>query len=271
MPAISDEHISRGRRNNGMISAVDMTVGKHFSPETESLDGSLIRFQKRRQGSGRKRLSPRRAPRRSLLPLSPKRTQVRLKSLLYLVWLTPDPFRTHGRPSVQECRLRLKRIPSSSRTLARHLPFKSSTAARSCSCGLFPWAALLRFAFGQKIWHSIFFSSKPNFKIFPKLLLRRGASQSPKSWPVTVHPRYPAWSICGCWSGRIRLPKRCCDISVLLRRCLAPRLKNCGNSFLRAKPRRSWQLFPCPMLPTLNMLYQLPSLMRRRSTAQILI
>ena len=29
-----------------------------------------------------KRLSPRRAPRRSLLPFSPKRTQVRLKSLL---------------------------------------------------------------------------------------------------------------------------------------------------------------------------------------------
>src|SRR5208283_6248506 len=56
-----------------------------------------------------KRLSPRRAPKRSLLPLSPKRTQVRLKSLLYLVWLTPDPFRAHGRPSVQECRLRLKR------------------------------------------------------------------------------------------------------------------------------------------------------------------
>ena len=72
---------------------------------------------------------------------------------------------------MQECRLRLKRPPSSSRTLARHLPFKSSTAARSCSCGLFPWVALLRFAFGQKIWHTIFFSSKPNFKIFPKLLL----------------------------------------------------------------------------------------------------
>src|SRR5271157_4763067 len=34
-----------------------------------------------------KRLSPRRAPRRSLLPLSLKRTRVRLKSLLYLVWL----------------------------------------------------------------------------------------------------------------------------------------------------------------------------------------
>src|ERR1700694_4142132 len=46
-----------------------------------------------------KRLSPRRAPRRSLLPLSPKRTQVRLKSLLFFVWLTPDSFRDHGRPS----------------------------------------------------------------------------------------------------------------------------------------------------------------------------
>ena len=56
-----------------------------------------------------KRLSPRQAPGRSLLPLSPKRTQVRLKSLLYIVWLTPDPLRTHGRPSGQECRLRLKR------------------------------------------------------------------------------------------------------------------------------------------------------------------
>src|SRR6202140_5627380 len=46
-----------------------------------------------------KRLSPRRVPRRSLLPLSPKRTQVRLKSLLYRVRLTPDSLRTHGRPS----------------------------------------------------------------------------------------------------------------------------------------------------------------------------
>jgi hypothetical protein len=26
-----------------------------------------------------------------------------------------------------------------------------------------------RFAFGQKIWHSLFFSPKANFKIFPKL------------------------------------------------------------------------------------------------------
>jgi hypothetical protein len=76
----------------------------------------------------------------------------------------------------------LKRpTPNASRRC--HL-IKSSTATRSCSYGLFPWAALLRFAFGQKIWHTIFFSSKPNFKIFPKLLLRRRASQSPKRWPV---------------------------------------------------------------------------------------
>jgi hypothetical protein len=56
-----------------------------------------------------KRLSPRRAPGRSLLPLSPKRTQVRLKSLLYLVWLTPDSFPNPRRPSDQEYRLRFKR------------------------------------------------------------------------------------------------------------------------------------------------------------------
>jgi hypothetical protein len=34
--------------------------------------------------------------------------------------------------------------------------------------------------------------------------------------------------------------------------------KELVNSFLKSKPRRSWQLFPCPILPTLNMLYRLP-------------
>ena len=56
-----------------------------------------------------KGLSPRRASKRALLPHSPKRTQVRLKSLLELVWRAPDVIRTHGRPLVQEYRLRLKR------------------------------------------------------------------------------------------------------------------------------------------------------------------
>ena len=60
------------------------------------------------------------------------------------VGLAPD--RTHGRPPVQEYRLRLKRPPPNA--ARRCPPFKSSTATRSCSCGLFPWVALLRFAFG---------------------------------------------------------------------------------------------------------------------------
>jgi DNA repair protein RadC len=34
--------------------------------------------------------------------------------------------------------------------------------------GLFPWGALLRFAFGRKICHNIFFSSKANFKNSPE-------------------------------------------------------------------------------------------------------
>jgi hypothetical protein len=41
-------------------------------------------------------------------------------------------------------------------------------------------------------------------------------------------------------------------------RCLAPRLKNCVNSFQKAKQRPSWQPSRSPMLPTLNMLYRLP-------------
>src|SRR6202162_6213002 len=122
-----------------------------------------------------KRLSPRRAPRRSLLPLSPKRTQVRLKSILYLVWLAPDSLRTHGRPRGKSavCGLNglLPRLAHSRGTF--HLN---------------PLAALLRFAFGQKIWHTIFFSSKTNFKIFSKLLPKpRGASPSPKNVADAEH------------------------------------------------------------------------------------
>src|ERR1700693_4714993 len=193
-----------------------------------------------------KRLSPRRAPRRSLLPLSPKRTQVRLKSILYLVWLAPDSLRTHGRPRGKSalCGLNglLPRLAHSRGTF--HLN---------------PLAALLRFAFGQKIWHTIFFCSKTNFKIFLKLLPKpRGASQSPKSWRVTAHPRYLAWSICDWWLEKIPLRTRCCGISVLLRRCLAPRLKNCVNSFQKGKQRQSGQLSRYPMWSTPNMLFQLP-------------
>jgi hypothetical protein len=73
----------------------------------------------------------------SLLPLSPKRTQVRLKSLLYLVWLTPESTPNPRTSFGQECRLRLKRpAPNAAR---RCPPFKSSTPESfrgSCSCGL---------------------------------------------------------------------------------------------------------------------------------------
>jgi hypothetical protein len=60
------------------------------------------------RGSGEKTFSPS-SSKRALLPLSSKRTQFRLKSLLQLVWLAPDVRRTHGRPQGQEYRLRLKR------------------------------------------------------------------------------------------------------------------------------------------------------------------
>ena len=117
----------------------------------------LYRQRLRPKAIREKRLSPCRGPRPPLLPLSPKRTQVRLKSLLYLVWLTPDPLRTHGRPSGQECRLRLKRPPSSSRRLARHLPFISSTAFRALAPAAF-FRRPLCFASlsAKKIWHTIF-------------------------------------------------------------------------------------------------------------------
>jgi hypothetical protein len=51
--------------------------------------------------------------RRFLLPISPRRTKVLLKPLLHSSWLTPDPYRTLGRPSAQECRLQ---IPPSQRS-----------------------------------------------------------------------------------------------------------------------------------------------------------
>jgi hypothetical protein len=52
---------------------------------------------------------PSRASNQSLLPHSPKRTRVRLRSLLKHAWLRQFYFGTHGRPLVQEYRLWLKR------------------------------------------------------------------------------------------------------------------------------------------------------------------
>src|SRR6202162_4409687 len=126
-----------------------------------------------------KRLSPRRAPRRSLLPLSPKRTQVRLKSLLYRVWLTPDPLRTHGRPSGKSAVCGLNGLRPTLRVGALHLNPRPRAAL--LLLGLFPWVTLLCFAFGQKIWHTIFFATKAKSK-------PRGASPSLKSSPAMALP-----------------------------------------------------------------------------------
>jgi hypothetical protein len=74
--------------------------------------------------------------------------------------------------------------------------FKSSIAFRALApAASFRGSLCFASLSGQKIWHTIFFSSKANFKIFAKLLpKRRGASPSPKSSPAMVLPRYPAWN-----------------------------------------------------------------------------
>src|SRR5208337_2800925 len=107
---------------------------------------------------------------------------VRLKSLLYLVSLTPDPLRTHGRPSVQECRLRLKRTPPNA---ARRCPFKSSTAyPRSCASCLFPWAAALCFAHARKNMSQHIFRSSVELQNSREGGLRTLASFSVRERPA---------------------------------------------------------------------------------------
>src|ERR1700733_582941 len=102
-----------------------------------------------------KRLSPRRVPRRSLLPLSPKRTRVRLKSLLFLVWLTPDSFRAHGRPSGKGTVCGLNGLRPTLRVGALHLnprPRSAPLLLRPLSVGRF---ASLRFR-PKNMAHHIF-------------------------------------------------------------------------------------------------------------------
>jgi hypothetical protein len=110
-----------------------------------------------------KRLSPRRAPKRSLLPLSPRHTQgspktTPISKCLAIARCTSAP--AEASPA-QEYRLRLKQLPSASHKLARHLPFKSSTPA---SAGLLRFPCLSprrshwRSAFGSKNMQQHFFS-----------------------------------------------------------------------------------------------------------------
>jgi|SRR5271165_875519 len=117
----------------------------------------------------------------------------------------------------------LKRpAPNASRRCPVHLNPRSRIALlllRPLSVGRF---ASLRFR--PKNMAHIFFSSKPNFKIFPG-----SAPKASLSFSVSEKPaRYGSSAL----SGVEHL--RCCGISVLLKRCLAPVSK--------AKERRSWQL-----------------------------
>jgi hypothetical protein len=109
----------------------------------------------------------------------------------------------------QECRLRLKRPPSSSRMLARRLPFISSTAFRALAApAFFCGTQSCRFAFGRKNMAQHIFPFEANSKIIPRrLLLRRRASPrwSQRNSRFTVPPRYPAWSISHCLSVTKRL------------------------------------------------------------------
>ena len=132
-----------------------------------------------------KRLSPRQAPRLSLLPHSPWRTQVRLKPLLFATWLTPDLHRAHGRPSVQECRLRLKR--PTPHTPRRSPPFKSSTA-KEVSMSLWP---ILATYFGPLSHDRLMLSCSCTTNVELHI------AQSPLRGSVAKRSRYPADSQTG--------------------------------------------------------------------------
>ena len=129
--------------------------------------------------------------RKDFLPVEPQ------GCLSFLItWLTPDLHRTHGRPSVQECRLRLKRpTPNAAR---RCPPFKSSIPESfrgSCSYGLFPSGRFASLRFRPKNMAHHIFRLETSFKIFPKLLQKpRRASPFPRNSPAMVLPRYLAWN-----------------------------------------------------------------------------
>jgi hypothetical protein len=94
--------------------------------------------------------------------------------ILQLGRLPPRGQRLQGSIAIRQSRAQYTRPPPNA--ARRCPPFKSWTAFRA----LAPAASFRgRFAslrFRQKIWHAIFFGSKVNFKIFPKLLPKpRGA------------------------------------------------------------------------------------------------
>jgi hypothetical protein len=127
---------------------------EHFEPLPESYAGQFYRFyQALKEGTD--------------LPvtykvlmcfghcLSPKRTQVRLKSLLHRVWLRPDPLRARGRPSGKSAVCGLNGFLPTLRVGALHLnprPRSALLLLRPLSAGRF---ASLRFR-PKNMAHHIF-------------------------------------------------------------------------------------------------------------------
>src|ERR1700746_2087202 len=127
-----------------------------------------------------KRLSPRRAPKWSLLPLSPRRTQVRLRPLLLLsVWLSPElaqPARPLQRKSTV-CGLNT-RAPPLSPSLGGPLylnPQPVSFLATLALPGLLPRVALLALRFRLEKYAQRTFSTETE---------RRKNSAAPKASPL---------------------------------------------------------------------------------------
>src|ERR1700722_9617231 len=132
-----------------------------------------------------KRLSPRRDPRRSLLPLSPKRTQVRLKSLLYRVWLTPDSLRTHGRPSGKSAVCGLNGLRPTLRVGALHLnprPRSALLLLRSLSVGRKAIASLSAKKYGTPYFSARKRTSKYYRSCSPSLAELLGPRKTSPLW-----------------------------------------------------------------------------------------
>ena len=106
------------------------------------------------------------------------------------------------RPAAQEYRLRLKRPAPRARRVSPRFNLNPRTVFRALApAASFHGALSCRFVFGQKISQMIFFSSKANFQIFPKLLTkpRQGSPSSRNSRAMVASsptPRTEADAVC---------------------------------------------------------------------------
>jgi hypothetical protein len=113
-------------------------------------------------------------------------------------------------------------------------PFKSSTAMRSCSCGLFPWVASLR---PKKYGTHHIFQSETELQN-----IAEAAPSSPSFSVSEKLARYGSSALSGVEHLRLLVGKDSIADALLrhfglLRRCLEPRLKNCANSCQKERQR----------------------------------